>query len=124
MRPKRLTNVISLRLSPKIRERLEGEADFCGLSLAEFIRKRLDDTYAAVGIIKEIRDELLYYLGRKSISGDSEGARIGASGLVDDALLIELVLGMRQILSIQQLRDVKMSVAGLGLEPWTAEDVR
>lgn len=124
MRPKRLTNVISLRLSPKIRERLEGEADFCGLSLAEFIRKRLDDTYAAVGIIKEIRDELLYYLGRKSISGDSEAARIGASGLVDDALLIELVLGMRQILSIQQLRDVKMSVAGLGLEPWTAEDVR
>ena len=81
-----------------------------------------------MGPINSLRDELVYALrrgqGTAGATGAGQALVAGRGGLVDDALLVELVLSFRQILSPTQRRDVQNGIVELGLDPWTGEGAR
>lgn len=122
MRPQSLDRPLSLRLGRDQRATLEAEAKRLGIPLQELVRQRLDVTNAVMDPINKMRDELIYALRRGQGAGQAFGA--GSTGVVDDALLVELVLSFRQILSPTQRRDVQNSIVELGLDPWTGEGAR
>lgn len=127
MPPKRLAEPLHLRLDPPIKAALQAEADRRGIHLVDLVRERLDITAAVQGPLDTLRAELSYALGKREragAGGSSGGLDPDSSTLVDDALFIELVLAVRQLLNPTQRRDVKNDLVSLGLEPWTGQEVR
>lgn len=121
MRPRTLSEPIGLRLGTQQRALLEAEAKRLCIPLQELIRQRLDVTAAVQGPLETLRDEIVYALGKADRSPGPGRPSVG-SGLVTDALLIEVCLALRQILSPGQLHEVRRSIVRLGLEPWTGPE--
>lgn len=123
MRSKTLTDPFTVRLEVAQKQALEAEAKRLCIPFQELLRQRLDITAAVQGPLDAMRSELTYALGKRERDGGAANS-VGASGLVNDALIIEMVLAMRLMLSPAQLHDLRRSIGELGLEPWTAEGVR
>lgn len=121
MRSKTLTDPFTVRLEVAQKQSLEAEAKRLCIPFQELLRQRLDITAAVQGPLDTMRSELVYALGQRERAGAGVAAS-GPSGIVTDALLVELVLAMRQVLSPAQRRDVKNDVISLGLEPWTGQE--
>lgn len=119
MAPKTLSTPVPLRLEPDQKALLEAEAQRLNIPLQQLIRDRLTVQAAAIGAVETLRREVVYALGRTPSAGPAN--RPAPSGLVTDALMIELLLAMRQVLNPTQLRSIQNEIVELGLTPWTGE---
>lgn len=118
MRRKQLSDVMTIRLPYGIRSDLQAEANYRGTSVAELIRQRLDSATATIAIARDIRAELQYFIQR-GLGGQAESDRSNS-----DALLAEVLLILRQIVSPAQMRSIQNEVHELGFEIWTGGQPR
>lgn len=117
MRTKRLTDVLSIRLAPEMRDELEVEAHYRLITVADLIRERLDIARSAQAAMNQIRDLLKWTVARVL------GAPLGEKPVENlAALQIETLLLLRRLVGPRVLWEVGQDVSRLGFEPWTMKD--
>lgn len=123
MAPKSLAPPIPFRMELEQKALLEAEAQRLGIPLQQLLRERLSIQAAVLGPVETLRKEMLYAIARRASAPSATDVQ-APSGLVTDALFIEVLLALRQVMNPSQLRSIQNEIIELGLTPWTTRESR